>query len=196
MLSGTKTVYAFVILLFCYHVFSKKLYAKKTFWLPALTVSFLLIIFKDIVLAKTKFLWGLFYDLYQGQGFLYSFTSFRNEIFADVSKLYFEKWQIYNYVIGGRLGIRSFEMALFDLFSFFGCLGTLIYLYYLRRYFLKQFLKTTGPLGIFIVSTLALAAFFTGQFFVNSTVILTVWFFLIVFKLNFDEKQRVKADAP
>jgi len=192
LLSGTKTIYAFIALLFCYHVFYRKLYLKKAFYLSLITLSALLIVFNGFFLAKTKFIWGIFYELYLEKGFLYSLSSIRSEIFVDASKTYFDEWHIHNYLIGGRLDDSSFEMALFDLFSFFGLIGTLLYLYYLKRVFLDRFINTSGSKGRFIIGSFALAAFFTGQFFTNSTVILFVWFFLLIFKLNFDAKSAIK----
>lgn len=192
LLSGTKTVYISIILLFLYHIWHKKLFLKKNFWITNSIGIIILVAFNDFLLSKTKFVWGLFYELYQEKGFLASLTSFRSDILMNGLETYTERWNAYNYLIGGPLGINSFEMAFFDLLSFFGVIGSMLYLYYLQTFFLSRFLRTTKSAGAFIILSLGLAAFFTGQFFTNSTVILLIWFFLIIFKLNFRAESRIE----
>ena len=116
---------------------------------------------------------------------MYSLTSYRSEMLIDGINYYRSQWNWVNYLIGGRLiEIRYFEMSFFDLFYFFGSIGFLLFLYILIKHLIIPFFKKTAISGLFIICSVLLVAFFSGQFFNNSTVIILFFYFLLLIRLN------------
>ncbi|WP_452219081.1 hypothetical protein [Lacinutrix undariae] len=184
-LCGTKTIYLFSILLLLFHILNKAIYKRKGFWYLSAGFLISLFIFRNFIVEKTEFLWGPFYKIYVERGFIDSFTSYRGEMLTSGIEHYLHNWKALNYIVGGRLlDIKYFEMALFDLISFFGILGAVLFLVILIKYAVKPFINKTKIVGVFIVSSLFLAAFFTGQFFMNSTIVILTYYFMTLIQLN------------
>jgi hypothetical protein len=193
LLCGTKTIYFFIILLFIFHFIKEKKYTSKWFWVILSLLLIAIYFFRKLLLQKTEFIWIEFYKAFIEKGFIYSFTSFRSEMLKEGIQYYTLKWDWINYLIGGRLTeIKYFEMTFFDLFYFFGIFGFLLFLFVLVRYFVNPFLKETKNLGLFIVISVFLASFFTGQFFINSTVIMIMFFFITLIQINFQLNEQNK----
>lgn len=185
LLCGTKTIYAFLLLLLVFHIIKEKKYKLRSFWYFSLIFSGLLLFLRRQIVEKTKFIWGIFYELYLDKGFFYSITSFRSEMLLDSLVFYDSNWSWLNYLFGGRLlDIKYVEMSFFDLFYFFGALGFMLFLYTLLNYMVIPFLKKTQINGLFIITSIFMASFFTGQFFINSTVLILFFYYLLVIRLN------------
>jgi len=192
-LCGTKTIYLFSILLLLFHILNKGMYKRKAFWYLSVGLLISLFVFRNFIIKKTEFLWGPFYKIYVERGFIDSFTSFRGEMLTNGIEYYLHNWKALNYIIGGRLlDIKYFEMALFDLICFFGILGAGLFLFIIIKYAIKPFINQTKIIGVFIISTLFLAAFFTGQFFMNSTIVILTYFFMILIQLNIATNEQNK----
>lgn len=185
LLTGTKSIYLFLLLLLFFDIISQKRYKLKSFWFVFITIVFLMVVFREKILKMTDFVTGLFYRLYQEKGLMYSLTSYRSEMLIDGINYYRSQWNWVNYLIGGRLiEIRYFEMSFFDLFYFFGSIGFLLFLYILIKHLIIPFFKKTAISGLFIICSVLLVAFFSGQFFNNSTVIILFFYFLLLIRLN------------
>ena len=186
LLCGTKTIYFFILLLLFFDIVFKKTYKLKSFWFSVAGLLGFAFIFRISILEKTQFFWGQFYTLYKEKGFMFSFTSHRSEILTDGLNYYNLHWDWLNYFIGGRLTeIKYFEMAFFDMFYFFGILGSLLFIFIAINYVAVPFVKQTGLFGLFIMFSVFLTSFFTGQFFINSTVALLVFYFLVIIRVNY-----------
>jgi hypothetical protein len=185
LLCGTKTIYLFILLQLIFHIVQEKKYKLKSFWYSFVVFFALIWVFRNILLEKTEFFLGLFYKLYQEKGFMYSFSSFRSEMLIEGISYYCLQWDWVNYIIGGRLiEIKYFEMSFFDLFYFFGIIGFFLFVFMLIKYVVIPFYKQTKVYGLFIMFSIFLASFFTGQFFINSTVMILFFFYLFVIQAN------------
>jgi hypothetical protein len=80
-----------------------------------------------------------------------------------------EKWNIINFLFGGidNIAMRP-QLGLFDLFLFFGVIGSSLFLYSLYISFFKKLkLKV---LSVFLICIISLLIFTTGNFFINTSV--------------------------
>ena len=117
-----------------------------------------------------EFLWTYFTSfmkLYEAKGLVTALTSFRDLIFINNKDLYLEKWNWWNYLIGGKIpNAKLFESSIWDLIVFFGVIGVCLYVYVLSENIFKFYSKSNyfsnfSIFSVFLISILA------GQFFIN-----------------------------
>ena len=182
ILIGTKKIYFFLILLGIYHLYYfRKTILKKAFLsLTLLALLVLILRNKLFTLFKAKF--GIFIDIYENNGLLTSFLTYRDELLLETYETLIQnKWRFYNLFIGGAdyTIIRS-QMDVFDLFFFFGALGLLIY-YNLINFFIK----TMNNMNTYLVLSLWMIfaiSFLTSGFLISVNVPFV--FFISIFYLN------------
>jgi hypothetical protein len=179
LLSGLKAVYAFIFLLGIYHA----LIEKSKLILAIIIIFFVYIfIYADDILnnESIQMFISYYFRTVEDQGWLYMLLSGRQE-YLDLRLLeLMEDWSFFNFLIGGQdITVYMVEMDFFDLFLFFGLLGSAIYLYLFYWLFVKKLLCERFFL-FFFLSILSMA-FFSGHFFTSSIgatffVLVTIYF--------------------
>ena len=116
------------------------------------------------------FVWPIFQSIVTERGISYAILSDRNQIFMSETLPFLkEKWNIINFLFGGidNIAMRP-QLGLFDLFLFFGVIGSSLFLYSLYISFFKKLkLKV---LSVFLICIISLLIFMTGNFFINTSV--------------------------
>lgn len=177
LLVGTKSIMLFLILLLFYHIFSYK----KNNRVILLIITLFMFFYKKILII-TKPFWSLHYDFYKKEGLITSLSSFRNNIFKKLSKEYIEYWDTFNYFFGGKVFVgKLFEMSIFDLVSFFGLIGSVFYLYTYVKY-MSFSSKSYKKYYIFSICSILMISCFSGQFFLNSSIVIYLVF--VFYSLN------------
>lgn len=162
LLVGTKSLYIFLILFFFIYV---SIYAErriKTFIL--LLLLFLLITTGYYFIFEAE----IFNKISEEKGILASFTSLRSVILNEKMIPFIDQnWSLKNYLFGGINDISTRpQMALFDLFYFFGAIGTLVYL---LSYYKNYFNFNSSKITIIFFVIIFLISFMAGNFFINAT---------------------------
>ena len=132
---GTKSIFLFNFLILCYFFLKLKYYRK----LPVLAGIVLLIIFfvtyKSSFITLFKHYFSEFFLIMKQKGFLSALTSHRSELFLSNFKndiLY--HWNGFNYLFGGSLSMsHRCQFEFFDMFYFFGMIGSAFYLFVFHR---------------------------------------------------------------
>lgn len=165
ILIGTKSIYLFLALLLGYHIVSKKYYKLKSFYASIVGVSLILFVFYDFIIKNViQRYFSVLYNLYEEKGWLTAAASFRDEIFKENLAFYIEKWNLVNYIFGGRIFESAlFENSIIDLIIFFGVGGSVLYLHFLYKKLIlgKNIFIQINLMFILLISILA------GQFFSN-----------------------------
>jgi len=166
-LVGTKAIYLFNLLLIGFHAFYFKWYKSYYFYGLGLISLIGIFMFQNKII---EFLWTYFTSfmkLYEAKGLVTALTSFRDLIFINNKDLYLEKWNWWNYLIGGKIpNAKLFESSIWDLIVFFGVIGVCLYVYVLSENIFKFYSKSNyfsnfSIFSVFLISILA------GQFFIN-----------------------------
>ena len=163
LLVGTKSLYLAVGMIFAFMVFLVVPPKKRLAF--AISVG---IIGSGLIYVILNYL-DPFKTIVEERGLLSAFLSYRNELVVrDVIPFIQAEWSWVNYLIGGVCDIKSrSEMAIIDVFYYWGILGGCYYLYlfYKHLFSFKQDQYTWfSLLLLFIVITLA------GNFFFYSTI--------------------------
>ncbi|MGO3182965.1 MAG: hypothetical protein ACTIJ9_09050 [Aequorivita sp.] len=181
-LTGTKALMFFFALTVIHFIFLKKLYKKRNFYLFFLGVIVLLLLAKDKV---SRFIYENFnslFEVHQDKGILSALTSLRSDNFKnDFIPVVSEKWNILNYLFGGtNFEIYRVEFEIFDVFLFFGIIGTLIYLiFYFKNVINFNKMQSFGKVQMGI---LLLTALISGNFFNNAPIALYLLIVLSVLR--------------
>lgn len=157
LLVGTKGLYLFVIALAAYHMIS----IKSTVAFVGFSVISLAGIFYIPFLINTSFMQ---YFIFQAEkyGVITMLLSGRAQKVVYQLDGQLEHWNIVNYLFGGTdIAVFASEMDFIDLFSFFGLIGSFIYIFmYLKFVFPER--KTNFQK--FFVCCFFLLSFFGGHF--------------------------------
>lgn len=118
-LVGTKSIYAFIPMLFAFHLVYFKLYKNPLLYisLASLLASFWLFIDKVQMVFIKHF--NPLFVLYEESGLLTALFSFRDLIFIENWQIYQAKWTGINFLIGGKISqAKLYENSVMELFSF------------------------------------------------------------------------------
>lgn len=174
LLIGTKAVLLFLGLLFSYHILfstkNKKVY--RFVYIPLFTAFIFFI----------KPIMGLFFEsspqwggLLDKHGVLTVLTSTRDLLFYKGLDYVYNTWSFLNGLFGGpyyTIDFNNTEIGFFDLFIFFGALGTLIY----SILFYKCFIKNKDLLIIVLVSIILIVGLLAGGLFLSVTSLVYMYF--------------------
>ncbi len=183
LLIGTKSVYLFVAMFSVYLFIKHQLYKNKNTYVIG-GISILLFSFfyeRLFIFIKTKFF--VLYEVYEQYGIVTAIFSLRDLIFKDNILHYKEKWSIVNYLFGGiDVQQHLFEMSFFDLFVFFGLLGTLLYSFLFFKFIYSFFNIPKKSAANFFLISIVIISSISGQFFLNNSVI--TCFFIVILLIN------------
>jgi len=171
LLVGTKSIYLFLLLFISYLFFSNKWYLKKSFYGSILFFIVLFSIFGTTIILALRKVFFTLENVYNKKGLLSAISSYRNDIFFELSKKYEPTWEWYNYLIGGRISsLSTYEMTIIDLIVSFGVIGMAFYLYVV--YSLSSCKPPNQCCFInFSLCSVFIISIFAGQFFTNISAI-------------------------
>lgn len=182
-LVGTKGIYLFNGLLFLFICWTQQWYKKKSFYGSIVLVGLGIILLGYSVIGQNNNPFQVFYSIYKEHGLLSTLMSFRNEILVTKGTVYLEKWEVWNYLFGGKLPeLGLFEMSLFDLYAFFGGFGVIyvLFLYYKSSVIPWSVNKTKEYIRFYYLSILIISIF-AGQLFVNfSSLFFILWALFLI----------------
>lgn len=163
LLVGTKSLYFVLILFFIIYTY---LYAHKK-----IKIVVFLIFLSVLAIAGYYFTFEaeIFKQITQQKGVLASITSLRSLILIEeMLPFIYQNWSLENYLFGGISQVSSRpQMALFDLFYFFGAFGTITYLLtYVKNYFIFKVSRNE----LIFYAIIFLISLIAGNFFINATV--------------------------
>lgn len=190
LLVGTKAIYLFLVCLFGYHVFTFRLYKKKSYYSLILFVSLLVITVSYLNKAAFFTTFDVLIDVYNEHGFLTTLMSFRDQILIEKASYYLENWTVLNYLFGGKMdAIGLFEMSLIDMFVFFGAIGLLFYLFFFYLCILHFLERQDSYFVTFAILIVLFISIFAGQLFINfSSMVYIGWIFYLI-KLSVNQKE-------
>ncbi|PIB33290.1 hypothetical protein BFP78_03250 [Gaetbulibacter sp. 5U11] len=148
--------------------------------------SLALIAFFKIYSNTLQKQFSLFYNIYKEDGFWSSFSSYRNVLFEINFIPYLNDLTFVNLFFGSEsLNNNRVELELFDTFLFFGVTGIICYIL-----IFKQLYKLKGLVIFYIISSLILAALFSGNLLSSVNVMLLLIVTLKYIKINKYEKKQ------
>lgn len=176
---GTKSLYMLLVLIsVCY-----------MFFFASRKLKVILIISSSILLAFFYY-YFLHTKISTELSIIDTITSSRSLIFVEDMLPFIEKnWNRINYLFGGINNIITRpQMAVFDLFYFFGLIGASFYLFTFFKFYFN-FKLTKIQLVLYCI--LSLVVFISGNFFINTSIVI---YMLIIkkFFINFSENSSFK----
>lgn len=184
LLLGAKGIYLFILLLLFYHIFSKK---NKILSFLAVSISSVGAIF---YFFKSPDKLNYFIQQAQSMGFFSMLLSGRDNILHEYSGELLERWGIINYFFGGQdQTYRMFEMDFFDLFFFFGIVGSSFYLFLLFQTIFNLQLKKS--FNLFLVITYFILAFLGGHFFASAINAFYLCILTLFIRLNLNNEHHL-----
>ena len=131
-----------------------------------------MVLFSDLL--KKYFLF--FYSIYENEGALSSFLSYRNLLLTENLYPYIYNNNSFFNVLFGWPEFRNHrsEMEFFDLFLFFGISGIVCYVI-----FFKKILRGKNRQTYFMVFSLLMAALFSGNLFISVNVIFLMYITIV-----------------
>lgn len=182
LMVGTKSIYLFIVLFIGYLFFVNKWYQKKVFYGTAIFFMVLFWIYSATIAMVLRETFHTLESLYQRKGLLTALSSYRNDIFYEVSQKYEPTWEWYSYLIGGRISFFPiYEMTIIDLIVSFGLIGMVYYLYIM--YSMTSSKPPYQSCFInFSLCSVFIISIFAGQFFTNISAISYV--ILALFLIN------------
>ena len=172
LLVGTKALLLFLLLTLAHLFIVKKIYKLKLFYLFASITTVVILSNINFIINFLKNKYETLFRVYENYDLITMLTSYRNlrlkENFIPVIK---ENWSFVNYLFGGTDFVKyRVEFELFDVFLFWGIVGSLIYFYF---YFTKviSFTKIV-KFGKIQIIFLLIIAMLSGTFFNNAPVTL------------------------
>lgn len=183
LIIGKKGVLLFLGILFIIHFcfVHKYKFIFRTITIFGILISSVLM--KDIILFAIK-IFPFWESIYLNYGIKSLLLSYRDVLFNEGMLFIDNNWQIINYFIGGDDVTNRVELDIVDLYMFFGALGTILYIFFLRVNFFRSssYIDTMLVLSIFTVASLS------GGLLNN--VNLMMYLFLAVNTLNYYEKKK------
>lgn len=182
LLLGTKRIYLFLIILFLYFIFIDKGYKKRATYRTSALIILVGLFFNQLVIKSFNRVFIVFQNNYYNNGFLYSVTSSRSDLFFKTFNDFVQtNWTLPNYFFGGP----SFQnyifitgMDFFDLFLFFGIIGVVVYF---KIFSLLINFKQRDSFIRFYLIILGITSFFSSAFlydpYVNLLFVITIWYF-------------------
>lgn len=170
LLSGTKALLLFVALTGIHVFIIKQLYRNKVFYASIVALFAGLYVFRDSVLSIVNKNTKLLTDVYHEDGWITALTSYRDQnLKEDFLPVIQEKWNLLNYSFGGTdFEIYRVEFEPFDVFLFFGIIGTL---WFFNSYFRNIMNFTQFDIfGKIQMVFLLIIVVMSGNFFNNAPV--------------------------
>ena len=168
---GTKGIYIFLIFLFLFHIRTNKKLVKRLF------ISGFLLIFLGVLIIPQTQVYNYYHSQAQRIGILTMLLSGRDIIFYDEITTITDNWNFINILFGGQnQNDKAFEMDFFDLFFFFGFIGSFLYIELMTKLFFK--VKDNISFQHFFIWSYFFIAFFGGHFF--SSAVNSLYFVIIV----------------
>lgn len=197
LMTGTKAVALFLILLCSYFLFIK---TKPKIFLPIIAfVSVIALIFWQNIVSFLKVNYNALYGVYQREGFLSFLSSQRTELVWERYKANQIDLSLPNYFVGSYDLSNLYEMSILDIPFFFGFIGAVLYCYIVYRFVIKRIpFNQIIKVHLLIVVGLSLVA---GYLFENASA--QVYTLLVILYLSethdFDladserKKEKIKA---
>ena len=189
LLTGIKGVYGFVLLLAFYHLYKSNLKFKIKF-AGLLFIS--LIILSPVIIEYFQnniYLFDFFIKTSTQNGFLYMLLSGRHTYIESRGLELLNNWKSLNFLGGYQDVNYLIEMELFDLFLYFGALGSIIYLFV----FFKNFIIKGGSFWNFILISIIAVAFLGGHFLTSSVshMYFTITYFYFYFEKAISNEKNI-----
>ncbi len=162
ILTGTKTLYLFIMMLFIYHAIIKK----NKFTIKNLTISAIVVLCLSILFFILE---SSYIDFIKNEGLLTSIVSYRDKLLLNKTIPFITNhWSLSNYFFGGisKTTLRS-QLGFVDLFFTLGLIGGFLYIY---RYFKSLIKVIINKDIIFILISISILIFLGGNFFFNATI--------------------------
>lgn len=188
LLLGKKAIILFLGLLAIYHFCFFNKY-KTIFRITTILSIALIILFKDPIINQLVD-WFPFWKRFDvNKNLLSVLSSLRDIRFENFLAFVDKNWTGLNYFFGGVNFPKSrVEMALIDLYMFFGVVGLIIFFNLFRSFFSKIAIKDV----ILLLFTLVIASL-TGSFLVNVNLVIIYYLLIMSFKkdLQYYDKYRL-----
>lgn len=171
-LTGARALTLFFCLTLIHLAWIKKWYVKKMFYLAIGIVGLALFLLRKPIYKFLHQSYKANFELYENDGLITALTSFRNlKLKENFLPIINQKWGFWNYLFGGTDFVKyRVEFEVFDVFLFFGIIGSILYLFfYFREVFRFKALSSFGKVQI---SLLLIVALLSGTFFNNAPVAL------------------------
>lgn len=182
-LTGTKAIILYILLFGIYILFTK---TKPKFYISFITVTItVILVFKENMINFFIKNYYSLYSLYQKEGFLSFLSSTRDILLIKRYNKNVDELSIMNYLFGGYNLSNKYEMSLFDIFSFFGILGTAFYILIALKFFIKHIYFNNILIAyLFMISTISFVA---GYLFENASA--QIYSLLVIMMISyFNEK--------
>lgn len=180
-LAGTKAIYLYNFMLLAFTFYQFRWYKKMYIYaLIALAIS-MFFIFRENLYKLGEIYFTPLVNLYENKSLITALTSFRDEIFISNVSEYSTVWNWYNHLIGGKINsIKLYESSIMDLYSFFGIIGSIVYLWVYFKNMNVMISHRISFVQFFLISTF-LISILAGQFFLNISAIsyIIITFYLI-----------------
>jgi len=163
ILTGTKAIIIFLLLMFIFLFFKLKIYKNKYFYiLPLLIASTWSKFIAPILVRKFEVL----VSLYHKSGLLTMLLSRRDELLHEILTQMNDK---INILFGGFpfYELRA-ELGIIDVFLFFGLLGGIYYLYNYYDLIIKDLIRFNNSYVYYFLSVVFIILFFSGNYFTNA----------------------------
>ncbi|WP_046755334.1 hypothetical protein [Kordia jejudonensis] len=179
LLLGTKGAYLFLFLLLLADVFFRQ-ERKRLVYFTVGSLTLLFVFFSEKIAINMLKLMDLSTTIYTDNGLITVLLSYRDLLFISAMEYIEINWNAINYLIGGtNFTILKVEIELVDIFLFFGVVGIIIYLFFVKSYL---FSKKEAILNIILI-----LIFFIGNFsgnFVSSISNTTFFAFSFLYLKN------------
>jgi hypothetical protein len=164
---GTKAIWLLIILLAIVHLlFNKRVIVRNISILGLLLSSLIGVFFYKYLVNIIVNSFSFGQNLYAEHGFLSVLTSTRDLLLKKAFIYIQENWTPINYFIGGiDLYKYGVEFEFVDIFLFFGLIGLVVYLFFVKRVFFYNNYIEKYKILLFIVLMLIVAL--AGNFFMN-----------------------------
>jgi hypothetical protein len=164
---GTKAIWLLIILLAIVHLlFNKRVIVRNISILGLLLSSLIGVFFYKYLVNIIVNSFSFGQNLYAKHGFLSVLTSTRDLLLKKAFIYIQENWTPINYFIGGiDLYKYGVEFEFVDIFLFFGLIGLVVYLFFIKRVFFYNNYIEKYKILLFIVLMLIIAL--AGNFFMN-----------------------------
>lgn len=175
VLTGTKAILLFFILMFLYLFVRKKWYTNKYFYFIFILIALLLPVIKEFAVLRLELLVlyyrenGIFTMLFSGRNYLFQEAMFVVSNKLDTLSILFGGFPFYD--------LRT-ELGFVDVFLFFGIFGGVVYLYFYYKIVLKDIAKLRKSFIYYFLAALFLIVFLGGNFFTNAIISIYILVFL------------------
>lgn len=178
---GKKVMFLFVGLLALFHFLylHKK---KNTYRLISVLLIALIIFFREFIFNSIINYSSFWAGIYEKHGLLGALTSTRSQLLERAIKHINESWNYLNYFFGGiNYRLYKVEFDFVDIFLFFGLIGLITYIYFLKNFFYEKGNKIKNTLLIILLICAAVSG---GLFFSVSSMVLFYITFSVIGSVN------------